>query len=160
MELEAPADAWYVWLGVATISVAVAGVAVSLPSEPPPDANAAANAIDRSAGSVYNASTEYDHDAEEFRVDTKRIALRNDGGTARASIAYGNMTLARLDDSLLAVLHGASVTDEFASRDAFLNRVDGAHATMESNPTWRVANGRLQVRTITFEDRYVTLVDA
>jgi len=35
MDLEAPADAWYVWLAVSIISAAVAGIALGLPTGPP-----------------------------------------------------------------------------------------------------------------------------
>lgn len=46
MDLEAPADAWYVWVDASILTVALAGIALSLPSQPPSDAQAAANTID------------------------------------------------------------------------------------------------------------------
>jgi hypothetical protein len=49
MNLEAPADAWYVWVGVALVSMTVAGVVGGLPSQPPPDSQTAANTVDRVA---------------------------------------------------------------------------------------------------------------
>nr|WP_225333604.1 hypothetical protein [Halomicrobium urmianum] len=46
---DVPVDAWYVWLGVAAASVTALGTVAALPSGTPPDAAAAADAIDRVA---------------------------------------------------------------------------------------------------------------
>jgi len=64
MELESPADAWYVWFGVALVSLAFVGVVASFPTEPPPDTAEAADAIDRVTASGYNATAEYEHNAD------------------------------------------------------------------------------------------------
>ncbi|AHG00753.1 hypothetical protein HALLA_05955 [Halostagnicola larsenii XH-48] len=52
MELEAPADAWYVWLALSIVSIAIVGIVLGLPTGPPPDANEAANTIERTAGNT------------------------------------------------------------------------------------------------------------
>lgn len=89
MDLEAPVDAWYVWLGVTLVSVGLAGVVVGLPSEPPPDAERVAGALDRVGASEHDAAASLDHDAEAIRIDSERIAMRSDGGTARARVSFG-----------------------------------------------------------------------
>jgi hypothetical protein len=158
MDTETPVDAWYCWLGVALVSVAVGGVALALPGTPPPDANRLANTVDRVAGSPADADAVRDHDADAFRLRGNRIALRNDGGTTRATAAFGTLTLARGDERLRAVLRGQSVEAAFGDRRAFLSAAgDARKATNES--VWREARGRLRVRTLVWGDRRVTLVD-
>lgn len=157
---DAPADAWYVWLGVAIASVAVAGVAIELPSTPPPDATAAANAIDRAAGAPQDASATYDHDAEAVRIDGDRVSMRNDGGTTHATLAFANATPVGGDEALLAVLHGASPLAAFGDADAFEDAVAEANRAARGDPTWRPAGSELTVRSIRWGDVRVTLVDA
>lgn len=158
---DAPADAWYVWLGVALASVAVAGVALELPSTPPPDANAAANAIDRVAASPYPASATYEHDADEVRIDERRISLRNEAGTAHASVATGDLVPVRGNHLLEQVLHGTHPSVAFHGQfDQFKDAVEAARAEARENPEWRPANGRLLVRTVRWGEYDVVLVDA
>lgn len=160
MDLEAPADAWYVWVGVALVSVAFAGVALSLPTIPPPDANAAANTIDRVAANDYGASATYDHDAEQFRVGPTQLWLRNQGGTSRATVAFGTMTLARYNESLEAVLYGGDVGEQFDDREEFEEAVEDARdETIASREQWRSTSGKLRVKRVTWGDTNVTLVD-
>lgn len=157
MELDSPADAWHAWLGVAVVSLTVAAVTLSVPSSPPPDAAAAANAIDRAAAGTVDATATYDHDAEAVLIDERRIGLRNDAGTAHASVAFGTVTPVRGDDGLAAVLEGASPGDEFADADAFAT---AAERVRTGDPEWRPAAGTLRVRSVTWGDVRVTLVDA
>lgn len=156
---DAPADAWYVWLGVAIVSVAVTGIALELPSEPPPDATAAANAVDRSAGSTYDATATYDHGAAEVRFDDRGLSLRNAGGAAHASVAFGPITPVTVDDDLAAVLNGEAPKDRFRNPKSFADAAE--HAQIGANDRgWRSASGTLRVRTVTWGDVRVTLVDA
>lgn len=167
MDFEAPVDAWYVWLGAGIASVAMAGVVLSLPATAPPDATAAANAIDRAAGSTANATATYDHDADAFRIDGKGIELRNEGGTSYESVAFGTLTLARLggvrtddgDVALRAVLYGDDIAAHYESREAFLDDVALARQRVDDAPRkWRSARGTLRVRSITVGETRVTLV--
>ncbi|MFC4246743.1 hypothetical protein ACFOZ7_06990 [Natribaculum luteum] len=149
---EAPADAWFVWAGVALVSVAVAGVALELPSTPPPDANAAANAIDRAAGNPYDATVTYEHDAEEVRLDAKRISLRDDGDTAHASVAYGSVVPVTGHDRLENVTDGTPLRTEFDGPFAvvdFVNALEDAHE--DNAGEWHPSTGRLTVRTISWD---------
>jgi len=160
MDLEAPADAWYVWLGVALVSVAFAGVALSLPTVPPPDAGAAANTIDEVAATEYGASASYEHDADRFRMGLKQVWLRSEGGTSHSTIAFGTMTLARYNDSLEAVLYGDEPWDQFESKEAFAEAVEDARVETTANrDRWRSTRGELRVKSVRWGDTRVTLVD-
>ncbi|AQL42165.1 hypothetical protein BV210_05320 [Halorientalis sp. IM1011] len=172
MDFEAPADAWYVFLGVSLVSVAMAGVALGLPSAVPPDANAAANTVDRVAASTQNASASYDHDADRLWVGTKRIRMESeDGGSAEESISFGQMVFVRHDDDgkLTEVLHGAPPTKVYSGaspgpRDAFQDDIEHAKSEMNDEarndePDWWTANGQLRVRKVNWRGVSVTLVD-
>lgn len=155
MEFETPADAWYVWLGVALASVAALGVATALPSTPPPDANAAANAIDRTAASPSGAAATYAHDAEEIRIDERRLAMRNDGGTVRASLAFDTVVHATGFDRLEAVVRGTDPAVTFADVAAFEAAVEDARSAAND---WRVAGDEITVRRVHWGEFDVTLV--
>jgi len=104
MDFEAPVDAWYVWMGVAVVSLSIAGVALSLPTTAPPDANAAANTVDSVGSKPYTASATYEHDADQYWASNETILLRNDGGTTRATIRFGLMAPAWPKDDLRDVV--------------------------------------------------------
>lgn len=155
MDWEAPADAWYVWLAVSIISLVLAGVVLGLPTGPPPDANQAANAIERTTGATYDASATYDHDADEVKIDGPTISLRNEHGTSRASVTYGHVVPVMGRERLEAIAHGASLEEEYEDVDpddvdgAFLADLVAAHD--ETAGEWNTTNGELAVRTLTLE---------
>lgn len=171
MDLEAPVDAWYVWFGVAVASVAIAGVALSLPSQPPPDATGTANAIDRVAGSTQVADATIDHDADDVRLDTTRLSMRNDGGTAHATVLFGPLTpVDAVDDettreALWAVLHGASPStvldrpafESLEESDLRAGATAGRAQCQESTPEWRPSD-ELNVRKLELDGEPVVLV--
>lgn len=172
MNVETPVDAWYVWLGVAIASVTIAGVALSLPTQPPPDATAAANTIDAVAGSTQTATASYDHDAVAVRLDTGRISLRNDAGTAHAAVAFESLTpLSAVENNtvrraLERIADGGKPSDVL-SRPAFdtLSEADLRDATARARATrrsggaeWRPATSQLTVRRLTLGGTTVVLV--
>jgi len=177
MDLEAPADSWYVFIGVAIFSVAVGGVVLGLPDEPPPDANQAANVIDEAAGSPYNASATYEHDADEYYVTNETIVLRNEGGKTSANLAYGpvipvwpDVDIAGGDTlpergPLKRILHGVPPGEIYDSpedfRDAIKAHSDEIKESLnnENPPKWHIADGTVHVRTIHWDYVRVTLVD-
>lgn len=164
MDLEAPADAWYVWIGVAITSVAFAGVALSLPTEPPPNAAEAANTVDEIGASSYNASATYEHDADEVRVDAKRIGMRNDGGTEWASIAFGSMTPVRAHpnpEKGLDILYGEDPENVFTDPSAMQNYAATARSLADSSGgEWLESDGVLRVRRVHWGGVSVTFVVA
>lgn len=160
MDWEAPVDAWYVWFGVGIVSLAFAGIALSVSAVPPPDAAAAANTIDETAASRYGATATYEHDADRFWAGPKEFALRNDGGTSRATVAFGTITLARHDGSLSAILHGDDPRDHFDSPAEFEATAESVQGRMlDERGTWREPTGVLRVRTVTWRNVRVTLVN-
>ncbi|WP_436346782.1 DUF7283 family protein [Natronorubrum sp. FCH18a] len=158
MDWEAPADAWYVWLAVSIVSVAVAGIVLGLPTGPPPDANQAANTIDRVTGNTYDASATYEHDADEVKIEGPTVSLRNEHGTAHSSIAYGTVIPVMGNERLEKVARGASLesvygdaveTDRQDVEGEFLT--DLVDAYDETDGEWQIADGELAVRTLSVE---------
>jgi phage-related baseplate assembly protein len=157
VDLEAPADAWYVWLGVAVVSIGLAGIVAGLPAQPPPDAARVTSAIDSVAATEHAATATVDHDATAVRIGAERIALRNDGGTTHARIAYGRMVDVRTvaparREPLLALLNRTTTADQH--RD-LLREVADATTTGD----WRPAGDTLRVRSVTVDDSTVLLID-
>jgi hypothetical protein len=166
MDLEAPADAWYVWFGVVLVTVAFAGVALSLPTQPAPDATEAANTIDEVAASSFNASDVYDHEATEVRVGVRTILLRNGGGTSQASIAFGSMTPVREhpdnpEPGLNITRYGYDPADEFTTPEQMAQwAATTREAARGSGSEWRKSTGELRVRRIHWGGKDVTFVVA
>ncbi|RQH01291.1 DUF7283 family protein [Natrarchaeobius oligotrophus] len=156
MDLEAPIDAWYVWIGVSAVSIVVAGVVLGLPTGPPPDATGAINTIDRVAGSPSEASASHQHDAEELRFrDGKTLELRNEHGHTHSSLTHGSVVLVTDDERLENVALGKPFDEAFRAEldrenvDAtaeFVDRITDAHATADGE--WHPAGDRLVVRTL------------
>ena len=166
MDWEAPADAWYVWLAVSIVSVGLAGIILGLPTGPPPDANQAANTIDRVAGTTHDASATYGHDAAEVKFEGPTVSLRNEHGTARSTLAYGTVVPVTGNDRLEAVARGASLesaygdaveTDRQDVEGEFLADLVEAHE--ESDGEWNLADGELAVRTLEVEAEAGTTVE-
>lgn len=157
MDWESPVDAWYVWIGVSVIGLAMAGFVLALPTGPPPDADGSANAIDRVSGSQYEASATYEHDADEVKIDGATIAMRNDRGTDRATLRYGTVVPVWENARLSAVARGAefdAVYDDWtagsrADVEALLADADEAYRS--DTDEWRRADGELGARTITVD---------
>jgi len=166
MDWEAPVDAWSVWLAVALVSIAVAGVVLSFPTGPPPDANQAANAIERTTGSVHDASASYDHDADEVKLERTTISLRNEHGTTHSSLAYGTFVPVLGDDRLERIAHGASLEAEYGyarqsdRRDVGGEFLDDVIGAAENRGEWQPANGELAVRSVRVETGSVLAVSA
>lgn len=152
---DVPVDSTYVWFGVGAVSLAVFGVAVGLPNAAPPDATAAANAVDAVAVGPPGAVGTYALPAaDRFRLGSAQIGLENDGGRAHATFAY-SVTPAVADDRLERVLDGDRARSTFDSPAAF---ADAASAASMENTGWRPAPDRLTVRRVAWGDVNVTLV--
>lgn len=170
MDLEAPMDAWYVWLGVSLVSIGLASFAISIPSTPPPDAEGAASVIDRVAASDAEASATHEHDATAVRLGPERLEMRNDGGIARSRISFGTVfTLESVANSTAerrafeGFLAGTQPLNDTMA-DALITAlaaVPNERTTGHSTPdAWRPADGTLRARAVTVADSRVVLVDA
>ncbi|WP_257298899.1 hypothetical protein [Haloarchaeobius sp. FL176] len=156
---DAPPDAWYTCVAVALASVAVTGVATDLPSQPAPDAAAAANTVDAVAGSTYASAAEHPLDADRVRLRPQRLALRTDGETSHATFAFGPVVPVGDDPALARVARGVPPGRAFASLTAFEAAIETARER-GSAAGWRPAADRLVVRHLEWGDVDVTLVDA
>jgi hypothetical protein len=154
--LGTPADSWYVWLGLATVSVAVLGTATGLPTAAPPDPTPVARTVDAVASSPRPATAEHPLEATAVRVDPDGISLRTDGGSARESLAYGPVTPVPPDASpLRAILTGDRPGRVLGSPTALAGR---AAAARHTDPDWRPAPDKLLVRRVIWRGVDVTLV--
>jgi hypothetical protein len=156
---DAPPDAWYTWVAVALASVAVAGVATDLPSQPAPDAAAAADTVDAIAGSTYASAAEHPLDADRIRLRPHRLALRTGGETSHATFAFGPVVPVGDDTALARVARGVPPGRAFSSLTAFEEAVEAARERA-SDAGWRPAADRLVLRHLEWGDVDVTLVDA
>lgn len=168
---DVPIDATYYWLGLAVVSLAVLGVATDLPTQPPPDAPAAANTVDAIAASDYPGTATHPLNAERVRVTAYGIGLRGDGGTTHATFAFGPVTPTPRGSALAAVARGSPPAREFDDPASFAEAAqrartasvdDGTDAASSSTPpqtaSWQTAPDALLVRNVNWGDVHVTLV--
>lgn len=151
---DAPIDAWYVWVGLSVASVAVFGVATTLPTVPAPDAAGVAETVDRVAAADYDTTATVNVAATAVRIGPRRLGLRNDAASAHATLSYPVVPV-RGETALARVVDGASPERAFPSPTAF----DAAlAAATDRPPRWRPASGVLVVRRVSWQGRDVTLV--
>lgn len=172
MEIEAVADAWYVWIGVAVVSVGIAGIVLSLPTQPPPDASGAANTAERVAASEYGTSAVTEHDATDARIGTRQISLRNDGGTDHASVAFASLTPVdraegKTRDAAEALLSGETPAQFVAEDHRFDSEVELSDAFRElrlevdqQGSHWQRTHGTLRLRSVRIAGETVVLIES
>ncbi|MDG5775857.1 hypothetical protein VB773_17580 [Haloarculaceae archaeon H-GB2-1] len=154
---DAPVDAWYTWVGVATVSLAVFGVVLGLPAVAPPDAATLAETVDSVASSPYEASATVEVRAERLRLGSTAVVLRNREGTSHATFAYAPVVPVVNSTLLGAVVDGRPPHRVFDSKVAFRTALDRAR----NRPArWRDAPPELTVRRVTWEGINGTLVGA
>lgn len=149
-----PADGPILWVGLVLASAAALGVALSLPTAPPPDADALAATIDEVAVAPANATVHSDLDAVAVRVGADTVALRGPGGVARSRLRFGPVVPVDGHDALEALLRGSAPGAVF---DAPADLARATSRAMARPATWREWPG-LTVRTIQWGDVRVTLV--
>lgn len=151
---DTPLDVWYVWLALGAVSLAVAGAVLAVPTASPAATVPVADAVDRVAVSEYGAYEEVEVPAGEFRLGTRALAIRTDGGTAHARFEYGPVTPVR-DGSLRRVLAGTPPQEVFADAEAFRDAVERARSRERS---WREAPTTLRIRRVRWGEVDATLV--
>lgn len=162
MDLEAPVDAWYVWLALALVGIGLLALVGTLPSQPAPDAERAADTIDRVASGEYDASARYRHDASAIRIGPERISMRNDGGTAHATIAYGQVVHVRAIENdtrrerLRVALSERGPIDE-RTRTFLTAAIETGSVT---SPEWYPAQGTVRARAVHVSGERVVLFTA
>ncbi|AGN02036.1 hypothetical protein L593_10455 [Salinarchaeum sp. Harcht-Bsk1] len=151
-----PIDAWYVWIGVSLVSLAVLGVAVVATPEPLSNAEAAAETIEQVDSSRPPATATHDIDAERVRIGEYRLVLEGED-TERATIDHGRMAAAPRGTDLRRVALGASPESVFASEWAFGEAVEAARSEQR---IVEPAGDRLVVRKVSYGGSNVLLVTA
>lgn len=151
---DAPVDGLVVWTGLAIVSVAVAGVALSLPAKEPPDAAALATAIDEVATSPFRVVDAVRPGAAEIKVVGSRLSLRSPAGTSHASLVGGPVSPAG-DGRLGAVLDGTDPGVVFDSAAGFRRTLAAARGRWSH---WRAAPDRLRIRHVSWRGVDGTLV--
>jgi hypothetical protein len=154
---DASPEATYWFLGLATASLVLVGVATDLPTRPPPDAAAAANTVDALAASDHAGTATHPIDATAVRVTPGSVSLRASVGATHATFAFGPVTPAPPDSALAAVARGVPPGERFDSPEAL---AAAAAAAREDATTadWRPAPDSLRVRRVNWGDVRVTLV--
>lgn len=160
--MEAFADRWILFIGLTLFATAALGVALSVQTMPAPDANEAANTIDAAAGSEAGTHMQYDHSAEEVQVGNQSFALRNDGGTARATVAFGPIIPVTVGDTtyegLKKVVNGEQWQDVFEDESEFRETARRASADAVGNEEWVEASGTLRVTTEVIDGERTAIV--
>jgi hypothetical protein len=161
MDLDAPMDAWYVWVGVSLVSVGLLAFAAGMPSQPPPDAGRAAAAIDRVGASEYDAAMALDHDAETVRVGPERIAMRNNGGTDRATLSFGPvlpLSVVGSNESQRTVLEGVLAGEQPLPAELHDTISDSLADLDTESGEWRPATDDLRARSVRVDGQRIVLV--
>lgn len=151
---ELPADSPALLVGLAVTAAAFLAVAGSLPARPAPDAAGVAGTIDDVAAGDAPAAASHSHDAAAIRLDPHGLAMRNDGGTARATFAFGPITPVIGDGPLRTVLRGEHPAEVFENQTAFRQAVVEARS---EQPRW-VSSSAVEVRGVSWDGYRVTLV--
>ncbi|WP_459192669.1 DUF7283 family protein [Halosimplex sp. J119] len=150
-------ESTYVWLALAVVGAGIVGLALRVPTAPPPDATSVARTVDSVASSPYESTAEHPLDARQIRLGSSRLGLRGPGGDAHASFAYGPVVPAVGGDGdrLATVLHGIPPARAFPNPDAFQRALDRSRTR---DPSWQPAPETLVVRRVTWGDVNATLV--
>lgn len=154
--LDAPVDAWYVWVGLVVVAGAALGTVVELPTGPPPDAGAAVASVDRVAAADHDATGCHPVAADAVKVEPHRLSLRDGDRTARAVFAYGPVVPVRRGSALRRVLRGYPPESAFEAPGEFR----AAATRARDRPARWTRSDRLLVRTVTWRGADVTLVGA
>lgn len=157
-------ESTYIWVGLTVVSAGLFGLALDLPTRPPPDAAPVARTIDSVASSPHEATANHPIDAEQIRLGAHRIGVRGSGGAAHATVAYGPVVPAlggdRVSgdggtDRLRSVLRGVPPERAFATPDSFQRALNRSRTT---DPSWQPAPETLTVRRVSWEGVNATLV--
>ncbi|KAB1197027.1 MULTISPECIES: hypothetical protein [Haloferax] len=154
---DAPLESLYTWAALSVAATVLLGIVAGLPTTPAPDASGVADTVDGVAVAEYDTVAEHSLGAESVRLGAHRIGLRNAGGTAHATFAFGPVTPAAPGTKLESVAFGARPSAVFESPAELRTAVADAQQT---NSSWRPAAEELVVRHVSWEGMDVTVVAA
>lgn len=151
---ELPADSPALLAGLAVTAAAFLAVAGSLPARPAPDAAGVAGSVDEIAAGNSPATASHRHEADSVQLDAYGLAMRNGGGTAKATFAFGPVTPVRANGPLRAVLRGTHPSELFESQTEFRQAVVAARS---AEPEWE-SSTTVEIRGVSWDGYRVTLV--
>lgn len=151
---DVPMDGLIGWVGLATVSLAVAGVTLSLPSTTPPDAGALAATIDEVSTSPHDVATSVRLRADAIRVRSAQVSLREEGVVSHADLVTGGAVWTG-EDRLREMLAGKAPEAVFENSTALARAVDAAATRTDR---WRSVPDPIRVRRVTWGEVDVTLV--
>jgi len=154
---DVPVESTYVWVALVLVSATVLGLAVRVPTAPPPDATAVARTVDAVASSPYEATAKQPLDADRIQLGSERVGLRTDAGASHAAFAYDRVVPASGSESLGRVLRGQPPERAFDTQTAFAAALKRARTR---NASWEPAPARLLVRRVSWGGVSATLVGA
>ncbi|MFB6077343.1 MAG: hypothetical protein ABEJ80_00010 [Halarchaeum sp.] len=149
------ADTLPVWTALTLAAAATLALVLAVPASPPPDATAVANAVDAVAASDHAAARTL-HVAADARVRPTRLALRNDAGTAHATLRAA-VTPASTP-ALRRVLDGDPPSAVYDSPAAFARAARDARERARTGAKWLPTDGDLRVRRVALGGEDVTLL--
>lgn len=152
-------ESTYVWLGLTVVSAGIFGLALEVPTAPPPDATPVARTVDSVAASPHEATASQPLEARQIRLGSQRVGLRGPGGDAHASFAYGPVVPV-LDtggdrDRLRTILRGVPPSRVFPRPGRFERVLERSQT---HDPAWQPAPESLTVRRVSWGDVNATLV--
>lgn len=154
---DVPVESTYVWVALALVSASMLGLAVRVPTAPPPDATEVARTVDSVASSPHEATARHPLDAEQVRIGSERIGVRTDGGAGHAAFAYDTVVPVGGSATLREVLRGRPPGRVFDTPTAFRGALKRAGTR---TPSWQPAPDRLLVRRVNWGGVSATLVGA
>ncbi|WP_435098253.1 DUF7283 family protein [Halarchaeum sp. P4] len=148
-------DTLPVWVALTAVGAVMLGAVLAIPGTPPPDATAAANAVNVVAAGNHAAARTIPVDATGVRVRPTSLGLRNTAGAAHATLTP-SVTPANTP-ALRRVLRGDPVLDVYPSLGAFHYAVVDARVNAAA-ADWHPVKESLTVRHVVLGGVDVTLV--
>lgn len=150
-----PIDAWYTVIALSIASVAIVGVAFSLPAATTPAAESTAETVDAVAASEPPATGAHPISADRVKIGPHRLTLATGDDTTTATYRFGPVTPAHQGSKLSKVAHGAAPKHVFDSPAEFQRATERAR---ERDPDWESARDQIVIRNVSWGDVDVTLV--
>lgn len=150
---DAPMDTLPVWVGVAVVSLALFGIATSLPTSAS-GAHAVADTVDAVAASPHDAVAAQSVTADRVRLDAYRVTVIGGGEASHDTFAYAPVTPVAPGTPLGSVLAGTPPDQVFPTPEAFAREA----RTARNEAPLTLTTDTVQARTVAWGGTNVTLV--
>ncbi|QZA88816.1 hypothetical protein K0C01_01220 [Salinarchaeum sp. IM2453] len=150
-----PIQAWYVFVAVSLVSIAIVGVAIEVTPTSKPQAQSVAETIDSVAASPPPTTGKHQTDAESMRVTPRSVELQKNGKRAYATFQISTVTPTVHNATLQKVLQGVPPSQVYETETAFANATREAQL---QNSTWQPLNEEVTIRSVSWGETDATLV--